>query len=331
MLQLHETLTKKKTAMSILELAKIQEGYCYTTDLETSLKSNSCNNYQDGLYYIINAEPVPAEEKLDQFPETDFNKSNPLFSITLNQDFFALLKNAVPFTEKKDYMRPALMGVHFDHINQKIAATDGRVMFINDFALECPQSFTIPFESVEFIAKSIRAAKLKDFLTTAYFMPDGYVIFDFQLFEIKTRLIKQNFPDYLGLAQFQTKFSRQFFFDRKTLLSNLQTIKPFTTDSKKTVTIRTNINTNDLELHAYNEDKNIEKNIALESANLSAPGSIDTQNIRLLMPVTPKNPSFDNAFAVNREFFEKILKSSNAQTVILTYTAPKKAILINFE
>ena len=90
MLQLHETLTKKKTAMTILELAKIQDGYCYTTDLETSLKSNSCNNYQNGLYYIINSEPVPADQKLDEFRETDFNKSKPLlilmvFLILINQ------------------------------------------------------------------------------------------------------------------------------------------------------------------------------------------------------------------------------------------------------
>lgn len=328
MLQLHETLTKKKTAMQILEVAKIQDGYCYTTDIEVFLRSNSCNNYPDGIYHIINAEPIPANVNIDEYPETDFNTDTGFHTFTADQNFFTTLKEAVAFAERKDEMRPAFQGVHYDHINKNLAATNGHIMYIKKHLLESPYSFIIPFGSVDFITKSIQTAKLKEFKAQVHIMPNSHIIFDFNNFQIKTRLINQKFPDYLSVIQHHNK--RQFYFDRKTLLNHLKTIKPFAIDYKKTVNFRTNIFNNDFELYAFNEDKNIKKSIPLESANLPANNSINLQDLRLIMPIIPNSGgSLYNTFALNREYLEKVIKSSNAQTVVLTYPGPKKAILIN--
>ena len=168
-----------------------------------------------------------------------------------NVELFREALNSVLFAVSKNENRPELNGILFKFINNQLvlAATDSyrlaeRKINIKQNGLGSV-NVIVPSKTLQELVRvlSILKSTIKEDSEMEIYLSEGQILFIFDNFELVSRLIEGNYPDYEQIIP--VKFNTQVICSVSDLLKNIKTVSLF---------VKENINDINLQFQVNNDD-----------------------------------------------------------------------------
>lgn len=168
-----------------------------------------------------------------------------------NVELFREALNSVLFAVSKNENRPELNGILFKFVNNQLvlAATDSyrlaeRKINIKQNGLGSV-NVIVPSKTLQELVRvlSILKSNIKEDSEMEIYLSEGQILFVFDSFELVSRLIEGNYPDYEQIIP--VKFNTQVICSVSDLLKNIKTVSLF---------VKENINDINLQFQVNNDD-----------------------------------------------------------------------------
>lgn len=178
----------------------------------------------------------------------ELNKKN---KAIINVELFKEALNSVLFAVSKNENRPELNGILFKFVNNQLilAATDSyrlaeRKINIKQNSLGSV-NIIVPSKTLQELVRvlSILKSNIKEDSEIEIYLSEGQILFIFDNFELVSRLIEGNYPDYEQIIP--VKFNTKVICSVSDLLKNIKTVSLF---------VKENINDINLQFQVNNEN-----------------------------------------------------------------------------
>jgi len=294
-----------KSSLPILEAVKVEKGMSSISNLDTwyneftdYVGENKVTSFEDydlsgptdcqGGYYGMDVAEYPELEKFI-----------PSGSVVIDQANMNDLFEAIKFVSNDD-LRPVMTGIL---ICKDIVATNAHYLIskrINSYSTSRKKhpTFIIRIEAI----KILKVLKMKT-CKIEYDKKMERARISGNGFEIVTRLIQGNYPNYEAVIP--QSFSHKITVDRKQLISSLTAILPFSNKHTKRVAISTPEHRK-LVLLAEDIDRNVEKKIEIPCNSETTTGEI----------------------GFNMPNFLVCLKAEKTDQVIMTFSKPSRGAMV---
>ncbi|HPL92742.1 MAG TPA: DNA polymerase III subunit beta [bacterium] len=232
----------------------------------------------------------------------ELNKKN---KAIITVELFREALNSVLFAVSKNENRPELNGILFKFVNNQLvlAATDSyrlaeRKINIKQNGLGSV-NVIVPSKTLQELVRvlSILKSNIKEGSEMEIYLSEGQILFIFDNFELVSRLIEGNYPDYEQIIP--VKFNTQVICSVSDLLKNIKTVSLF---------VKENINDINLQFQVNNDDP-LKSAVHIRAANEQLGESDATTNANIT--------GMDNNIVVNYVYLLEGLNNIKTEEVKL--------------
>jgi len=309
MKELHEILTKKKSCMPILELAYSDGKLLQSTDLENWLFTKT--DLEKHAYRILAGEFFKDETNINDFPSLE--TGGELFTFVLDHLNFAKLLKFCDFTAKEN-LRPAMQGVFFDGIENRLVATNGHILKTERMGLDCELQWIVPATSLKLLSRILKQAKIKKFVLEIKVYKQ-FIAFILPEFQFYARLIGEKFPQYQNVFPLECLEIKKY--DRETLLEAVKKLKPILTKNHSVIDI------DGYTFLAENKDLDISKTYKVFNESSLGGYFTNLENFALLMPCKSQN------LGVDINYLSTIISQMESDVVYWTFLQNTKSMILS--
>lgn len=309
MKELHEILTKKKSCMPILNLAYSDGKLLQSTDLENWLFTKT--DLEKHAYKVLGGEFFKDDTNIEDFPSLE--TGGELFTFVLDNINFSKLLKFCDFADKTDF-RPAMTGVFFDGINNRLVATNGHILKTEVMGLDCQLQWIVPATSLKLLSRVLKQAKIKKFVfeIRVYKQHIAFVLPEFQFY---ARLIGEKFPQYQNVFPLECLEVRKY--DRENLTDALKSLSKIF-DKNNTL-----IDIDGYTFLAEDKDKDVSKTYQVFNETSIGGYFTKLENFTLLMPCKSEN------LGVDAKYLDIIISQMESDVVYWSYFGDSKAMILS--
>ncbi len=191
----------------------------------------------------------------------ELNKQN---KATINVELFKEAINSVLFAVSKNENRPELNGVLFKFNNKQLilASTDSYRLAERKINIKNNNlgslNIIVPSKTLQELVRvlSILKSNLNNESEIDIYISEGQILFTLDNFELVSRLIEGNYPDYEQIIP--VKFNTQMISSTADFLKNIKTVSLFVKENINDITLQFQVNNNDplqseVHIRAFNE------------------------------------------------------------------------------
>jgi len=288
---LHKASVPRRNTMPILSNMVVKNGYIFSTDLETTLKTKT--DLPDGMYRFIGNNIEKSNDDIEQYPLIP-DKKDVKAKTEIRGFFVNDIKRAIK-SVSKDIQRPIFTGVLFSIKGNKLIlkATDGKIITHNEIDISKKGKdgeYIVTAKGLKLILKDKSTNELEmKFAEDKTYITNGNI-------EIFTFNIEGKYPG--TTRAFPKKINTQYVFDKNQLKSKLAELSPYTNEIGKVKIIR-EANGN-IYLLVENRETGITKKVKLDVTEINKTGFVDTRNVSLLMPLKTEGKNIIKSFDIGK-------------------------------